>query len=65
MCMEGKPAPNVTKIWILRSGKCLLENNRSAIPERQLRVIMQVIEARSFEIIRKWKVTFGEISYYC
>lgn len=62
---EGKPSPNATKIWITRSGGCLLQNNRSAIPERQLRYIMQIIEARHFEIIRKWKETFGTVTYYC
>ncbi len=62
---EGKPTAGATKIWITRSGGCLLESNRSGIPERQLRVMMQIIEARSFEVIRKWKDTFGEITYYC
>ena len=50
---EGNPSPNATKIWITHSGRCLLQNNKSNIPERQLRVIMQIIEARSFEIIKK------------
>ena len=62
---EGNPSPNATKIWITHSGRCLLQNNKSNIPERQLHVIMQIIEARSFEIIKKWKDYFGEISYYC
>lgn len=62
---EGKPNPNATKIWITRSGGCLLQNNNSAIPERQLRAIMKIIEARSFEIVRMWKETFGCLNYYC
>ena len=62
---EGKPSPNATKIWITRSGGCLLQYNNSGIPERQLRTIMGIIEARSFEIIRKWKETFGSLRYYC
>ncbi len=62
---EGKPSPNATKIWITRSGGCLLQNNNSAIPEKQLRAIMKIIEARSFEIVRMWKETFGSLKYYC
>ena len=62
---EGKPSPNATKIWITRSGGCLLQNNNSAIPDKQLRTIMRIIEARSFEIVRMWKETFGSLYYYC
>lgn len=62
---EGKPNPNATKIWITRSGGCLLQNYNSSIPERQLRAMMKIIEARSFEIIKKWKETFGTLSFYC
>ena len=35
------------KIWITKTGKCLLCNNNSKIPNRMLRDIMDVIEARS------------------
>lgn len=62
---RGKPYKNATKIWITRSGGCLLQNNHSAIPERQLRIIMQIAAARHEEIIRKWQETFGEITFYC
>ncbi len=62
---EGKPSPNATKIWITRSGGCLLQNNNSAIPEKQLRAIMKILEARSFEIVRMGKETFGSLNYYC
>ena len=60
-----KPTPNATKIWITRSGKCLIQNNNSRIPDRQLRILMQIIEARSESIIEKWQETFNEISYFC
>ena len=62
---EGRPTENATKIWISQSGKCLLCNNNSQIPERMLRNIMRVIEARSDEIIKKWYEFNGEISFYC
>ena len=60
-----RPVPDATKVWITRSGKCLLQNNHSRIPERELRILIQVTEARSASIIEKWVETFGEISYYC
>ncbi|HIU58430.1 MAG TPA: DUF4160 domain-containing protein [Candidatus Ornithomonoglobus merdipullorum] len=62
---EGKPAPNATKIWITRTGKCLVCNNNSRIPGRILRNMERMIEARSKEVIEKWYDYFGEISYYC
>lgn len=62
---QGKPQANGTKIWITSSGKCLVENNNSQIPERVLRNIVRIIEARSNEIIEKWIGFFGEAHYYC
>ena len=62
---EVRPSANATKIWITRSGKCLQQNNNSRIPERDLRIMMKIIEARSSYIIEKWIETFGMISYYC
>ena len=62
---QGSPRPNATKIWITRAGKCYLCNNNSRIPAQTLRNIMQIIEARSAEIIEKWLAAFGEIRYFC
>ena len=62
---QGKPQANGTKIWITSSGKCLVENNNSQIPERVLRNIVRIIQARSNEIIEKWIGFFGEARYYC
>ena len=62
---EGKPAENATKVWITGSGKCLLCNNNSRIPDHTLKNIMRTIEARSDEIINKWIEYFGEIKYFC
>lgn len=52
-------------VWITRSGKCLLANNASKIPDRVLRDLMAVIEARSGEVVKKWYKFHKEISYYC
>lgn len=62
---EGVPQENSTKIWITQTGKCLLCNNNSRIPKRTLRDIMEIIEARSQEIIQRWTAYFKEIRYYC
>ena len=62
---RGKPAADATKIWITRSGKCLLQNNHSQIPDRELRIMMRVIEARSADVIDKWTETFGETTFFC
>ena len=62
---EGKPTSNATKIWITKAGKSLLCHNASRIPPRILSDIMAVIDARSFEIIRKWQLHFGSAKFYC
>lgn len=62
---EGVPSENSTKIWITQAGRCLLCNNNSRIPQRKLRYIMDIIEARHQEIENKWISYFSEIRYYC
>lgn len=62
---EGNPSANSTKVWITKDGKCSLANNNSKIPTSILNKLLRVIEARSFEVILKWKEYFNEISFYC
>lgn len=62
---QGNPSSNSTKIWITKKGGCILCNNHSKIPEKALQNIMLVIEARSDEVIEKWKTFFGDIKYFC
>ena len=62
---EGKPVENATKVWITKSGNCVLCNNNSKIPGIILRNVMRIIEARSDEVIQKWIKYFGKIEYYC
>ena len=62
---KGVRSKNATKIWITKTGKCLLSNNYSKIPSKTLMDIMYIIEARSKEVINRWYSFFGEISYYC
>ena len=62
---QGEPSGNATKIWITKSGGCYLDHNNSQIPPHVLRNIMDMIEARSSEVIQKWIDFFGEINYFC
>ena len=62
---EGKAVPNATKIWITSTGKTLVSNNNSDIPERILRRLLLIIEANSGKIIADWLDHFGEIKYFC
>ncbi len=63
--VEKTPNANATKIWLTRKGGTLLANNASKIPEKKLRIIMNVIETRHKEIEDLWFKKFGVISYYC
>lgn len=68
---EGLILPNIleisTKIWITKNGGCIVANNNSKIPERELREILETIQNSYFLIIAKWKRHFPnkEIKYYC
>ena len=62
---EGTPTENATKIWITKLGKCILCHNKSKIPPKVLKNIIEIIEARSHDVIDKWHKFFGEVSYYC
>lgn len=62
---NGHPSENATKIWITKSGKCYLCHNKSNIPNKTLKNMMRMIEARSAEVIQQWCDYFGEIRYYC
>ena len=64
---KGKPSPNATKIWITRSGGCILAGNGSHIPNKELRDLMEFISAQYFLICAAWKEHFAtdSIRYYC
>ena len=62
---EGRAVANATKLWITSTGKVLLCNNHSKIPDRVLSRLIKVIEANSQQIIDEWLEHFGEIRYFC
>ena len=37
---KGKPTPNATKIWLTRSGGCILASNGSKISNKQLNELL-------------------------
>ena len=61
---EGRASANATKIWITSTGKALVCNNNSKIPQKKLRRMIRIIEANSDLILDKWYTQFGEIRYY-
>lgn len=63
----GKPSPNATKIWLTASGRCIVANNGSKIPQDDLNELLDVISAQYFMIYDEWKSHFKEdkIRFYC
>ena len=62
---EGRASANATKVWITSTGKLLLCNNNSRIPEKVLRRILRVIEGNTDEIIALWFKQFGIVKFFC
>lgn len=64
---KGKPSPNATKVWLTASGGCILANNLSRIPTKELNNILEIIGAQYFLICREWKEHFkvDDIKFYC
>lgn len=55
------------KIWLTRSGGCVVANNAGRIPQSDLNELMEIISAQFFLICRKWKEHFcvEEIQFFC
>ena len=64
---KGKPSPNATKLWLTRSGGCVLAGNGSRISPAELGELMEFVAAQFFLICREWKQFFlvDEIKFYC
>lgn len=64
---KGKPTANSTKVWLTRGGGCVLGDNSSMIPKKELDELMEIIAAQYFMICAKWKEFFvtDEIKFYC
>jgi hypothetical protein len=64
---KGKPSPNATKIWLTKTGGCIMANNGSKIPNKELNELMEFISAQFFLICAEWKRFFvtETIEFYC
>ena len=67
---KGKPSLNSTKVWLTKSGGCVLANNNSRIPNNELNKILETITSQYFFIISMWIDTYkldniNEIKFYC
>ena len=64
---KGKPTANSTKIWLTKSGGCVLANNSGKIPNKDLSILLEIIPLYYFKIITKWKERYGvdEVKFYC
>lgn len=55
-----RPTENATKIWLTRSGGCVLANNNGNIPGKDLRDILDLVAANHSLICEKWEEYFEE-----
>ena len=64
---EGKPSQSATKVWLTKLGGCVVANNNSRIPQRELNSLLDMISAQFFWICSEWKRYFDidEINFYC
>ena len=64
---KGKPSINSTKVWITKTGGCILANNNSHIPPKELNSLMEIVSLYYFKIVSKWKEKYGEdsLKFYC
>ena len=64
---KGVPTSNSTKIWLTKSGGCIVANNDSKIPTKDLNNLLESIAVNYFLIVSEWKNFFGtdEVKFYC
>lgn len=64
---KGNPTANSTKIWITKSGDCILANNNSRIPQKDLNRLFKSIQYNFFYIVSEWKSFYGieDVKFYC
>ena len=58
---------NSTKVWLTKSGGCVLANNAGHISLKELNRLLEIIPLYYFKIVSKWKETYGidEVKFYC
>ena len=64
---KGRPSKNAAKIWLTKSGGCILASNPEHISSKELGTLLEIIQAQFFMICSAWKEHFkvGSIKFYC
>ncbi|MBQ7667897.1 MAG: DUF4160 domain-containing protein [Clostridia bacterium] len=64
---KGSPIANSTKLWLTRGGNCIVANNNSKIPDKDLNIIIDTIVSNHFFIVAKWKEFYqvSNVDFYC
>ena len=67
---KGKLTQNSTKVWLTKTGGCILCNNKSRISSSDLNKLLSIISRHYFLIISKWKEYYhiddiNDIKFYC
>jgi len=67
---KGKLTQNSTKVWITKTGGCIIANNKSKISNNDLNKLLSIISKHYFLIVSKWKEyykieNFDDIKFYC
>nr|WP_295949983.1 DUF4160 domain-containing protein [uncultured Agathobaculum sp.] len=63
---EVTPTAGATKIWLTKAGGCVVANNNSRIPQKDLTRLLEMISAQFFMIYAAWKEHFcEEPHFYC
>ena len=57
-----RPQPNSTKFWLTQDGGCIMANNNSHIPSKDLRDIAKIIRQNHGRICKQWVECFGDNS---
>lgn len=62
---QGKPTRNATKIWLTRSGGCLLASNGSNLSKHELSYVMNFVALNHKAICEYWSEYFdGDLTFY-
>ena len=64
---KERPTAKSTKVWLTKSGGCIVANNNSKIPSKELNDIMGPIASNYFYIVSKWKENYQmkDVKFYC
>jgi len=67
---KGNPTDNSTKVWLTKTGGCIIANNKSQIPENDLNKLLSIISKHYFLIVSKWREYYkikdiNDVKFYC